>query len=52
MEDKLILLKRINPTEYEIHRYVIDRTRNLILTTTDKKFAEKLVKSYNKPKEQ
>lgn len=47
MNDKLILLRRINPIEYEIHRYVIDRTRNLVLTTTDEEFAKKIVKSYN-----
>ena len=45
--DTLILLKRINPTEYEIHRGVIDRTKNLILTTTDSDFAHKLVNDYN-----
>jgi hypothetical protein len=45
--DILILLKRINPTEYEIHRSKIDRTRNLILTTTDSDFAHKLVNAYN-----
>jgi hypothetical protein len=48
MEDKLILHKRLNPTEYEVHRYKIDMARNLILTTRDKKFAEKIVDSYNK----
>lgn len=45
--DKLILLKRINPTEYEIHRYEIRQTKNLILTTTDIDFAHKLVNAYN-----
>jgi hypothetical protein len=48
--DKLILLKRINPTEYEIHRGEIRQKRNLILTTTDKEFAERLVNGYNKIK--
>ena len=45
--DKLILLKRINPTEYEIHRCEIRQTKNLILTTTDSDFAHKLVNAYN-----
>ena len=45
--DILILLKRINPTEYEIHRGTIDRTKNLVLTTTDSDFAHKLVNAYN-----
>lgn len=47
MEDKLILLKRINPTEFEVHRNEIDRTRNLLFTTTDGDFAEKVVNRYN-----
>ena len=46
--DKLILLNRINPTEYEIHRGEINLTRNLILTTKDKELAERIVNSYNK----
>lgn len=45
--DKLILLKRVNPTEYEIHRGEIRQTKNLILTTTDSDFAHKLVNAYN-----
>lgn len=48
MEDKLILLKRQFPTEYEIHRYEINQARNLVLTTTDLEFAQRLVDSYNK----
>jgi len=47
-DGKLILLKRINPTEYEIHRGEIKQKANLILTTTDKEFAERLVNGYNK----
>lgn len=46
--DKLILLVRKYPLEYEIHRGEINQTKNLILTTKDKDFAEKLVKEYNK----
>jgi hypothetical protein len=46
-KDILILLKRKYPTQYEIHRGEILQNRNLILTTTDLQFAEKLVKSYN-----
>ena len=47
MEDKLILLKRINPIEYEIHKGEIRRAENLILTTKDKDLATKLVNCYN-----
>lgn len=47
MSDKLILLKRKFPSVYEIHRGEIAQTKNLILTTSDKEFAEKLVNSYN-----
>jgi hypothetical protein len=47
-KDILILLKRKYPTEYEIHRGEIVQGRNLVLTTTDLEFAEKLVKNYNK----
>lgn len=45
--DKLILLVRKYPTEYEIHRGEINQTKNLILTTKDKEFAERLVNGYN-----
>lgn len=45
--DRLVLLKRSNPTEYEIHRGEIAQTKNLVLTTTDKEFAERLVDGYN-----
>lgn len=47
MEDELILLSRINPVEYEIHRGKIERTNNLVFTTKDKDFAVKLVHAYN-----
>ena len=47
MNDKLILLERKFPTTYEIHRGEILQLKNLILTTSDKEFAEKLVNSYN-----
>ena len=46
-EDILILLKRNHPTTYEIHRKEIDNAKNLILTTSDKEFAVRLVKGYN-----
>lgn len=46
-EDKLILLARRNPLEYEIHRGSISQTKNLILTTTDEEFAMRLVVGYN-----
>ncbi len=45
--DKLILLERKYPTSYEIHRGEILQSTNLILRTSDKEFAEKLVDSYN-----
>jgi len=45
--DKLILLKRINPEEYEIHRGEIRQTRNIIMTTKDKDLAENIVNRYN-----
>lgn len=47
MEDKLILLKRKNPFSYEVHRYEINRDKNLILLIHDLAFAEKIVNSYN-----
>lgn len=47
MPDKLVLLKRKSPEEYEVHRGKIEQTKNLILTTRDKEFAERLVNSYN-----
>ena len=50
MEDKLILLKRQFPTEYEIHRYEINQTKNLILTTKDLNLAQDIVNGYNKLK--
>lgn len=45
--DKLILLVRKYPLKYEIHRGEINQTKNLILTTKDKEFAEQLVSGYN-----
>jgi hypothetical protein len=45
--DILILLERKHPTTYEIHRKEIKRAENLVLTTTDKEFAERLVNAYN-----
>ena len=45
--DIFILLERKFPTVYEIHRKEIKRAENLILTTTDKEFAERLVGAYN-----
>jgi hypothetical protein len=45
--DILILLERKFPTLYEIHRKEIRRAENLVLTTTDKEFAERLVNAYN-----
>lgn len=47
VSDILILLERKNPTIYEIHRGKIQQTKNLILTTKDKEFAEQLVNGYN-----
>ena len=46
--DVLILLERKFPTVYEIHRIEIRRAENLLLTTTDKEFAERLVNAYNR----
>jgi hypothetical protein len=56
MEDKLILLIRRglhygDPDIYEIHRYEIDQSKNLILSTKDLYFANDLVKGYNSVKE-
>lgn len=45
--EKLILLKRNRPVEYEIHRGEIKQTQNFILTTKDKTFAEDIVNGYN-----
>ena len=45
---KLILLKRLHPVVYEVHKNEINQTRNLILTTSDKELAEKIVDSFNK----
>lgn len=46
-ENKLVLLKRINPVEFEIHRGEINMARNLILTTDDEEFANDIVNGYN-----
>ncbi len=46
--DVLILLERKFPTVYEIHRKEIRRAENLLLTTTDKEFAARLVNAYNR----
>lgn len=45
--DTLVLLERKFPTIYEIHRGSIKQAKNLILTTNDKEFAERLVSGYN-----
>jgi hypothetical protein len=45
--DILVLLERKFPTSYEIHRGKIEQSKNMILTTTDKEFAERLVNRYN-----
>lgn len=45
--DTLILLKRESPLIYEVHRGEIRREKNIILTTKDKDFAERLVNGYN-----
>jgi len=47
LPDILILLPRIFPTIYEIHRYEIRQAKNLIFSTTDKELAEKIVNKYN-----
>ncbi len=44
---KLILLKLTSPLEFEIHKGEINRTKNLIFTTTDKELAEDIVARYN-----
>ena len=44
---KLILLKRGHPVVYEIHRNEISQTKNLLLTTTDEKFAARIVNAFN-----
>ena len=45
--DILILLERKFPTKYEIHRGSIEQTKNLLLTTDDKEFAQRMVGGYN-----
>ncbi len=47
MSDKLILLKRLSPIEYEVHRGRVNQDKNLIITTRDKDFAERLVYGHN-----
>lgn len=45
--DKLVFLERRNPVIYEIHCNEINGANNLLLSTTNKLFAEKLVNGYN-----
>lgn len=45
--DKLILLERKNPTVYEIHRNKIEQAKNIILSTSDKDLATRIVLAYN-----
>jgi len=45
--DMLILLESLNPLLYEVHRGEIRLEKNIVLTTKDKKFAERLVRVYN-----
>jgi hypothetical protein len=47
MKDRLVLLHRQSPDEWEIHRYEVNQTKNLILTTKDSEFAMNLVDGYN-----
>ncbi len=49
---KLILLKRKNPTAFEIHVGQISQSKNLLLTVYDEEFATRLVNGFNeyKPK--
>jgi hypothetical protein len=44
---KLILLSRVRPVVHEVHLGSISQANNLILTTEDKAFAERLVKGFN-----
>lgn len=44
---KLILLKREFPLQFEIHVGEINRTKNLLFTTTDEKLANDIVTRYN-----
>jgi len=53
VEDKLILLKRKSIDGslidiYEIHRYEINQTNNLIFTTRDFSLASNIVEGYNR----
>ena len=50
MRDKLILLERLNIKDfsvefYEIHRWEVNQSNNIILTTKDKDFANKQTKN-------
>lgn len=47
MNTKLILLKRIRPVVYEVHINKIEQAKNILFCTTDKEFAENIVKSFN-----
>lgn len=44
---KLVLLKRINPTIFEIHVNEINQYHNLLLETKDESFATRLVDGFN-----
>jgi hypothetical protein len=44
---KLVLLSRARPVEHEIHLGSVSQSNNLLLTTKDKAFAERLVKGFN-----
>lgn len=44
---KLILLKRLFPLQFEIHMGEINKTKNLLFTTTDEKLANDIVTRYN-----
>jgi CO dehydrogenase/acetyl-CoA synthase gamma subunit (corrinoid Fe-S protein) len=47
MNTKLILLKRVRPVVYEVHINKIEQAKNILFCTTDKDFAENIVKSFN-----
>lgn len=47
--EKLILLKRIKPEEYEVHKNEIKQSNNLLFSTKDEKFAKKIVDGFNNP---
>lgn len=45
--EKIIVLQRNNPYEYELHLGEINQTWNLILVTTDKERAYRISDGYN-----